>query len=477
MKGTLADVWGKHRRKLVKALHRSDRDRFDALVLDLLDLALYGQPPTAPWHPTIMRIGVDTALTLAKESPPDPELLAAAVALPWFDNGLLGPRSPLSARGRPLDWTAAMVLAMAPAGLRSSDPDNDGYVRQLAALPPLLRATAIIERAFAGAAQQGPGMPLGPARAFTDAEVAALSIGIPPALLPPGGLPPGPPPAPLPPPVGSPAEAIELVRKHTHEPFGSYRMYVDGDPGFVVTGTELVYEVRWDVPNSAILPIGGPITYPGDTEIVRYDEPGWIVDRVTREVHAVDLAGTTLERYVSARRIFPLPPGWRIEARPPIPDGLVAMLPVSAVASLQPMLGEAIARYTAVLATESWPDYLIAWRIACETVNSLLTAGYGDPDTLTAAVLAAQGPAPSDLVVDQASALWHTPAGQYALAARPAPDETDGPGAARRATRLAVASAEVRAVAVANAEARLAVETALFGAPPAARFDELTALS
>lgn len=476
MKGTLSDVWGKHRRKLVKALHRSDRDRFDALVLDLLDLALHGQPPTAPWHPTIMRIGVDTALTLAKEAPPDPELLAAAVALPWFDNGLLGPRSPLSARGRPLDWTAAMVLAMAPAGLRG-EIENDGYLRQLAALPPLLRATAILERAFAGAAQQGPGMPLGPALAFTDAEVAALSTGIPPKLLPPGGLPPGPLPEPLPPPVGSPAEAIELVREHAKEPFGSYRLFVEGDPGFLVTGTELVYQVRWDVPLDQIITIGGPISYPGDTETIRYDQPGWIVDRVTREVHPVDLAGSTLERYVSARRVFPLPPGWRIEGRGPIPEGLAAMLPVSAVATVQPMLGEAIARYTAALATEAWPDYLVAWRIACETVNSLLTAGYGDPDTLTAGLLAAQGPAPTDTVVGEASPLWHTLAGQYALAARPAPDETDGPGAARRAARLASASPEVRAIAVANAEARLTVETALFGIPPASREAELTALS
>jgi hypothetical protein len=73
--------------------------------------------------------------------------------------------------------------------------------------------------------------------------------------------------------------------------------------------------------------------------------------------------------------------------------------------------------------------------------------------------------------------VWHTLAGQYALAARPAPDETDGPGAARRAARLASASPEVRAIAVANAEARLTVETALFGIPPASREAELTALS
>ncbi|GFJ91841.1 hypothetical protein Prum_054830 [Phytohabitans rumicis] len=107
--------------------------------------------------------------------------------------------------------------------------------------------------------------------------------------------------------MGTPIEAVDLVRKQVNEPFGSYQMTVDGDPGFAVDALELVYRVRWDVPPEEIRPVGRPTVNPGDTEAVRYDAPGWIVDRVTRDVYPFDLAGPTVESFVGARRVYPLP--------------------------------------------------------------------------------------------------------------------------------------------------------------------------
>ncbi|GAA4707056.1 hypothetical protein [Phytohabitans rumicis] len=437
------DAWAKAGRKLTKAVSRSDRDRFGGLVLDLIGRARFGQPAWSPRHQRLLDIGVGTATALAKEAPPDPELLAAAVALPWYDGALLSARAALIDLARPIGWAEAMVLAMAPAGARSMALAQSAYLRQLAALPPLLRAVVILERDQAAA-----GPPMGPSQPFDDNALALLAPGIPRKLLPPGGRPPGPTLAPPPPPVGTPIEAVDLVRKQVNEPFGSYQMTVDGDPGFAVDALELVYRVRWDVPPEEIRPVGRPTVNPGDTEAVRYDAPGWIVDRVTRDVYPFDLAGPTVESFVGARRVYPLPPGWLLEGRRPIPDGLATLVPAPAQAALAPAIQEATARYAALLATETWPDFLMAWQVGTETVRLLLAGGFTDPELLT-----------------------------RALSARPEPDETDGSGAARRASRLADAPAPERALAVANAQARATIETHLFGVLPQARRDELVALT
>jgi hypothetical protein len=473
----LAQSWSKAGRKLRKAVSRGERDRFDALVLDLVGLARYGQPPWPPEREEgLLRIGVSTAAALARESA-DPELLAAAVALPWYDGDLLGQRTPLVARGRPIDWAGAMVLAMVPpAGSRFRGSGGQWptwpYLRQLAALPPVLRGVVLTERAYAGATAAGPGVMLfGGVRPFDNEALALLAPGVPRGLLPPHGGPPVPM-GEQPAPVGTPAEAIELVRRQPAK-FGAYQMAMDGPPKYVVESAELVYQVRWDAPPEQIRTLGPPAPNPGDQENVLFREPGWIVDRVSREVQAVDLS-TSWRWYPSSRRVFPLPPGWRPEGRPPVPDGLAATAPPQVHAAAGPALREATARYAALLATEEWPDFLVAWSVALETVRVLGTA---DPDSVTAALLAAQGTAPADTLVDEASELWRTPAGELARAARPDPDETDGTGAARRAARLADAPAPVRALVLANAQARLAVEGQLFGAVPQARRDELTALS
>src|SRR5581483_6413717 len=171
------------------------------------------------------------------------------------------------------------------------------------------------------------------------AELALLVPGVPAPLLPP----PGPPAAPVPPgppPVGSPAEAIALVREHLHVPFGAYRMAVAGDPPFTVDSRELVYQVRWDVPAEEIKTVGPPLSYPGDPVRAPYREPGWLVDRVSREVHPVDLSSGALDWYVAPRRTYPLPPGWRPAPRPSLADGFAAALPPAS-----PVTGEAVARY------------------------------------------------------------------------------------------------------------------------------------
>lgn len=470
----LAAGWAKVGRKVRKAVPRGERDRLDALVVYLIGVARSGQPPWPPERDrALLDIGVATAAALAKECA-DPELIAAAVALPWYDDALLGQRAPLIARAEPVDWPAAMVLAMAPAATRyrvsAADPPAWPYVRQVAALPPLLRGVVLMERALAAAASGRGAALLGAVRPFDDAALAVLAPEVPRRLLPPAG-PPGQPVAP-PPPVGSPAEAIALVRGEQPR-FGSYTMAVDGTPKYIVDSAELVYQVRWDAPPEAIRTVGPPAPNPGDQANTRYREPGWIVDRVSREVYAFDLASPWLAWYPSTRRVFPLPPGWRPEGRPPVPDGLAATAPPPVLAAA-PVLREATARYASLLTTELWPDFLVAWRVGLETVRALAAT---DPDTVTAALLAARGTAPRDTLVDDGSELWRTPAGELARAARPADDETDGPGAERRARRLAGESEQVRALALANAQARLAVEGQIFGVVPQARHDEVAALS
>jgi hypothetical protein len=474
----LAQAWAKAGRKLRKAVPRGDRDRLDALVLDLVGVATSGQPPWPPERDAgLLRIGVATATELAKECA-DTEMLAAAVVLPWYDDALLGQRAPLAARGQPIDWAGAMVLAMVPAGSRfrpsTTDPPAGPYLRQLAALPPLLRGVVLTERALAAAAASGTDVPVfGAVRPFDAAALALLAPGVPRRLLPPGGGPPGPPAEPPPEPVGSPAEAIALVRRQPTK-FGAYHMAVDGDPKFVVDSAELVYQVRWDAPPEAIRTVGPPAPNPGDRTNDRYRLPGWIVDRVSRDVHAYDLSSPWLRWYPATRRHYPLPPGWRPEGRPPVPDGLAASAPPPVHAAATPVLHEATARYATLLATETWPDFLVAWRVGLETVRLL---GPADPESVTAALLAAQGTAPADTLVGEESDLWRTPAGELARAARPHPDETDGPGAERRAARLAGAPAPARALVVANAQARLTVEGELFGVVPQARRDEMSILS
>jgi hypothetical protein len=249
---------------------------------------------------------------------------------------------------------------------------------------------------------------------------------------------------------------------------------------------DLVYRVRWDVPPQAIRSLGPPLTFPGDSATTRYREPGWIVDRVTREVLPVDLSTPTVESYVAARRVYPLPPGWRPDGRPPVPDGLGADLAalLSTVEygqalgpGLEPVVREVTARYTTALGTESWPDYLVAWQVGRETVRVLLAAGVADPDLVLGALLAARGAGSADTLIDEATALWQTPAGEDARTAQPYDDDTDPVGAVRRAARLAGAPAPVRTLALANARARYPVESTLFGRPPAGRAAELSALS
>jgi hypothetical protein len=459
--GQLAGDWTAARRKLIRAIRRPDRDRYDTLVTGLLDLVERGRPTVDERARGLLRVGVATASALVPYAPADLELLAAAAVLPWFDDALLGSRALLLAAPGPPDWTTAMLLAMAPPAARSmreaTTGDRGGYLRHLAGLPPLPRAAVVLERHFAAGVPEVARLAFGTARPFDQAEQAVLAPGVPSGLLPPAAAP-GPPVPPAPPPVGSPAEAVTLVREQSHQPFGGYRLAVDGDPGFLVAGRELVYQVRWDAPPDAFAPVGPAVSYPGDPEPVAYREPGWLVDRATREVHPVDLSIGALAGYVGPRRAYPLPPGWRPDARPVLPDGFAALLATLA----PPLVPEATARYAARLAGPDWPDLLVALRVAGYTIQALAAAGLGA--AAVAAALAARGPGPEDTLVDPDSAQWRTPAGELARAV------------AAHAT-LAGADPTTRAVAVANARARAAVEHEQFGAMPRARHEELAALA
>ncbi len=454
-----AEDWTRARKKLGKAIRRGDRDRYDRMVLGLLALATRGQPAgpqDAEHRRGLLRVGVATATALARHAADDLDLLAVAATLPWFDETLLGSRSPVLSG--PPEATRFLLLALAPPGARSmreaASGDRSGYLRQLAALPPLPRAAALLTRYHAAGVPEVARLAFAAARPFDAAELAVLAAGLPADLLPPPG-PPGPPPGPPTPPVGSAAEAVSLVRSD-EQTFGGYRLLPDGDPGYLVDGQELVYRVRWDAPADAVRSVAPPVAYPGDPEPIRYREPGWIVDRVTREVHPVDLALGEPAGYVGPRRAYPLPP-----AALDLPPAIAA---------------EATERYRARLTGPDWPDFLVAYRIGDRTVRALMAAGRTEPDVLLAALLLARGPAAGDTLVDPGAPAWATPAGDLARAADPGPVDPDGAAAAERAARLADAAPEVRALAVANAQARALVETELFGTRPLARDQELLAL-
>src|SRR5882724_5368863 len=86
-------AWPKARSKLIKAIPRGERERFDTLVLGLLEKA--DRSPYQQRQAGLLKVGVGTATALARAGVADPELLAVAAVLPWFDGALLGDRSRL----------------------------------------------------------------------------------------------------------------------------------------------------------------------------------------------------------------------------------------------------------------------------------------------------------------------------------------------------------------------------------------------
>ncbi|WP_173078848.1 hypothetical protein [Phytohabitans rumicis] len=387
------DAWAKAGRKLTKAVSRSDRDRFGGLVLDLIGRARFGQPAWSPRHQRLLDIGVGTATALAKEAPPDPELLAAAVALPWYDGALLSARAALIDLARPIGWAEAMVLAMAPAGARSMALAQSAYLRQLAALPPLLRAVVILERDQAAA-----GPPMGPSQPFDDNALALLAPASRASCCP-----------------GRPATrphpgAAAPTGGHAHRgrrpgtQAGERAVWVVPDDG------RRRSRLRRRRPGTGL---PGPLGRPA-----RGDPPGRPADRQPRRHRGRPVRRAGVDRRPGHPRRVPLrpgrahggvvrrgppglpaAPGWLLEGRRPIPDGLATLVPAPAQAALAPAIQEATARYAALLATETWPDFLMAWQVGTETVRLLLAGGFTDPELLT-----------------------------RALSARPEPDETDGSG-------------------------------------------------
>ena len=464
----VAAAWATERGPLWTVLPPADRDTVDGLATGLLSLALDGRPFADPasesHHRALLRAGVRAAAELARLVDADAELLAAAATLPWFDDALLGARVRLLTPGPP-DWTVAMLLAMAPPEARSmaeaTGEDRGRYLRQLATLPPQLRAAVVLVRYAAATTPEVAALSMGTARPFDAAELTLLAHGLPPRL---PVAAPGPRPA-TPPaePVGSPAEAVALVVS-----VGGYQLATATDADFTVDAVELVYRVRWQGHPDAY---PRTPTYPGDPEPVPPREPGWIVDRVTREVHAVDLSPGVLESYVDTHREYPLPPGWRASGRVPVGDALAGLLPEPVRADLGPAV---TAAYRRRLADNTWPDYLVAWWVAEQTLRSLPGP---DADLVAAAVLAARGPGEGDALLDGDPPLAYAGAWALAESARPRADEVDGPGAARRAAALAGEPVAVRRLAVANAQARARVDEARFGVLPAARAAELRALS
>lgn len=488
--GGLADAvagrWRKARRGVLRALPRADRDTLDGAVHALIGHRA-GQVERRPYAPPpgpddvahaggLVTLGADTAALLARHGCTDPETLAVAVLYPWYERDLGGHRPadvalPAGGTGRAV---AALLALAGPDHRNGADPADrhSAYLRQLAALPAAPRAVALAARHLAARRRSR----VEEARPrFGPAELAALSDGLPPALLAElhrdatagGGV--GITPVAVPP-VGSGREAIEEILRQDNRPTGGIDL--------IATGAGLDYLVGWDAPADAVYRARPPVTVHGGTEPVRFDEPGWRVDRVTRFIGEVDLAcehGPDTDR-----RLLPLPAGWAAPGRPAPADGIradAAGLPatVPAMDALAGALDAVTARYTAALAGDRWPDLTLAWRTGLGTAQILLRHGVTDPETLLAALLAARDPAGGPLLPPDAPP-WRTGAGALAGPIGPLAPDTD-PADGDRLRELAGRPAAVRALVVADALSRATVETGVFGVLPEARRAELLALA
>jgi hypothetical protein len=479
--------WLRARRKLIRSLPKEQRDRFDALVLDLLRLNWQATTPPPPSdrrpYEGRLRMGAEVAAALRPHAPDDIELLAAVATLPWFRTAPWPSRQGLLLAPGPLDWPRAMLLAMSAGGLRGAGRglgERQRYLGALAALPPLLRV-AVLRQLHLAATMREFAKVIGTQADPLDAtELAGLAAGVPPELIPPAAAP-RPPQEPPAAPVAGPDAAINRVRSRPNQRINGFNVVVDRPYDYVVEGRELYYVVRWDVPPEAIRTLGPPVTNPGDHGVpTPLRQPGWLVDRVTGDIDTVDLATDQVDAQVRAIRNYPLPPGWRPGPRPSLPDGFGHELAGGLPTPLPPLLGavvaEAVARYATRLSTPWWPDFLVACRVGARAMHALRGAGVADPTILGAALLIARGPGPEDTLTAPDSPAWAGPAGQLARAATAGPQETYGPGLELRLIRLIGAPQPVRALVIADAWARATVDGELLGAVPGSNGLELSRL-
>jgi hypothetical protein len=477
--------WSQARQRFGPALPVGDLDQYDELVLDLIRHSDQMPRPADEWnlerYAERLWIGARTGSVLAEHLGHDTETLAAVSALPWFDRTLTASHLPLMSELGPLTWPRALVLAMVPSGERYTGQDEPGerarLLRALAALPPLLRAATMQERHLASQTRHLSRRAAAShsARPLDAAELRSLSDGIPPELLPPPGSPPSRPPEPDIAPVGSPDEAVSLVRRHEGDRINGFHMTVRGGvPGYLVDSHELFYAVRWDVPSEAIQPAGPGVGSPGDTaDRLPFTHPVWIIDRTTGHLDVRDLSAR-LDRHVADARNLPLPPGWR-PARRGLPGSLEHHLTALLPAPRPDLVTAVVEHYTATLATDDWPDVVHAYAVATDTVTQLRDTGFHHPDIVTAALLVARATTPDHHLVAPTASLWHTPAGQLARHltatlddAYPSTDPT---------TALALAPPHVRALALAHTYARARLEKHLLGVIPTARDNQLRQLT
>jgi hypothetical protein len=450
----------------------------DAGLLPALERLLRGAGHPAPdlggkaGGAARLRQGVRAAALLARHGYRDPELLLAALLMPFADPGIGGHRELVATRPRVTGWSDAILLAAVDAQPRPGQ-DHAGawrcYLRHVRALPPELVALVVASRRAwleTGPPDQrdrfaeltGDLLPLaGELPAGLRAEVsrpfslAARLVG--------AGRTAGASPDLAANPVTDPDVAVELAARF--EPgWPRERLAVaEYDAGYLVWLT------------------GVPVSpHPGGRVAAL------IVDRETRVVSSWwDLSPEhAMTAYAARHQHFPLPPGWRAAGRGPVPAGLTDALTLApdpagagpelvpgqagladAGPELAPVRDHLAGYYELQLsAGEGWPEFLSRWSRGVIAVSLLAGAGVREPAPLRAALLAPFGAGTGD-----ADYRWHRdalravdPAAAELLDLARWPELPPGGSAAvvaaARARSLAAAPPGARWVAVAD---RLAV--------------------
>jgi hypothetical protein len=453
--------WGRARRTLARALPAADLDALGAgfaagLSTRLRTPTRWDEPASTATVAQRIRQGVRAVELLALADVTDPDLVLAALQLPWCDPVLGGDRSLATERPRVTQWSEAVLFATLTAEPR---PGQDplaalrAYLRHVATAPPEIRAVAVASW------RAGPGAR---AQHHRELDVTPLLDGLPDGfrdavLRPPTllarltGAPPAPSAPEDPEPITHPDVAVAAARNaHPLAAAGSLTVE-EHDVGFLL----------WEAPDPA------QVAAPGSRV------PALIVDRQTHAVTSWNELSPAhdIEVYAARHRLFPLLPGWQASERPPIEQGLAADLthrfPPDVSAPLAAASAQIAEQYRNELSRGTgWPATVDRWNVGTAAVEILLAADLGTPDVLAAALLS-----PHVSGQDERTARWYLealpPASARLLdAARTpatAPGQSAGEVFAAHVTALTGAPRKVRAVAAAFAQASARYALARFG--------------
>jgi hypothetical protein len=398
-----------------------------------------------------VRVGARAVDLLTRHGYVDPDLLLAALLLPWCDPAAGGHREFVATRPVIGGWADAALLATVSALPRpGEDPlaQSCSYLRHLRTLPPELVAMVVaVRRAWVEA---GP-----PDRQARFDELLLLAADVPAGLR-----------DEVVRPLTVAARLLRAPRPPVHPPDLSADPITHPD---VAVERALGAEPSWDRKSLVVAEYDiGYLIWPAQSRDPA-PEPGGRVPAVIvdRQTHAATswwelTAEHAALAYQARHRHFPLLPGWRAADRGPVEDGLDADLasafPESVLAALAPVSEHLTAEYRDALRHGGrWPELVADWRVGVRTVSWLLASEVADPEMLRAPFVVKREL--GEYLAFPAAVLAHVPATQV--------------GETAYVDRLRTAPPEVRAVAVAYQLAAAEYAQTRFGGVCGARRADL----